>query len=285
MIILESKVHIPVLPQKFIPRSRLRKTLEDRITQARLGLVCAPAGYGKTILLADWANSSGLPVAWLSITTEEQDVESFLRYLFAAWEVVQPEIAETPLGILLEASSPEIKAVLSAFLNVTSQRNDHLVFVLDDFHLVEEKSIHEAVTFLLDRLPSNLHFILAGRGEPPLPLARYRAHQQLLEIRTDELRCTCEESAAFLNQITGVELSTERIDSLYGSTEGWIAGLQLAALTLRNHPGGTDDAWPVSSTLHPNNCRPVWASSTGSRTFRGPKAGTRLTCTNSGAMA
>jgi len=246
MIVLESKVQVPVPPQKVIPRSRLRKILESRITQFRLALVCAPAGYGKTVLLADWARASSLPVSWLSIAGEEQDGESFLRYLFAAWERVQPEIAKTSLGILLESNSPDIKAVLSAFLNAASQTQNHLIFVLDDFHLIEDKGIHEVLVFLLDHLPSNLHFILAGRSEPPLPLARYRAHQQLLEIRTDELRCTREESAAFLNQSMGFELSAVRIDSLHDDTEGWIAGLQLAALALRSRPEGNDDPRLVS---------------------------------------
>ncbi|RPJ21329.1 MAG: hypothetical protein EHM33_26450, partial [Chloroflexi bacterium] len=241
MIILENKVQIPVRPQKFILRSRLREILESKITQSRFALVCTPAGYGKTTFLADWARTVSLPVAWLSITGEEQDVESFLRYLFAAWEKVQPEIAKTSLGILLESNLPDIKAVLSAILNAAGQLPNHLAFVLDDFHLIEDKGIHEALAFLIDHLPSNLHFVLAGRSEPPLSLARYRAHHQLLEIRIDDLRCTREESAAFLNQSMGFELSSERIDSLHAGTEGWITGLQLAALTLQSHPEGSGD--------------------------------------------
>jgi LuxR family maltose regulon positive regulatory protein len=241
MIILESKVQIPVRPQNFILRTRLRETLESKITQSRLALVCAPAGYGKTILLADWARASSLPVAWLSMTGEEQDVESFLRYLFAAWEKVQPKITETPLGILLESNSLNTKAVLSEFLNAAGQAPDHLAFVLDDFHLIDDKDIYEAVAFLLDHLPSNLHFVLAGRSEPPLPLARYRAHDQLVEIRIDDLRCTREESATFLNRSMGLTLASDRVDSLHKDTEGWIAGLQLAALTLQSHPEEDND--------------------------------------------
>ena len=136
MIILDSKVQVPVSPQTFIRRSRLRETLESKIAQSRLALVCAPAGYGKTTLLADWARTSDLPVAWLSITREDQDVEIFLRYLFAAWERIQPDIARTSLGTLLESNTLDSKAVLSAFLNAASQTRDHLVFVIDDLHLI-----------------------------------------------------------------------------------------------------------------------------------------------------
>ncbi|RPJ24638.1 MAG: hypothetical protein EHM33_17185, partial [Chloroflexi bacterium] len=241
MIILESKVQIPLRPQKFILRPRLRETLESRITQSRLALVCTPAGYGKTTLLADWARTVSLPVAWLSITGEEQDVEGFLRYLFAAWEKVQPEIAKTSLGILLESNSPDIKAVLSAILNAAGQLSNHLVFVLDDFHLIEDKGIHAALAFLIDHLPSNLHFILASRSEPPLTLARYRAHHELLEIRTDDLRFTQAESTIFINRWMELELTPEELISLHADTEGWITGLQLAALILRSRPEGNGD--------------------------------------------
>jgi LuxR family maltose regulon positive regulatory protein len=180
------------------------------------------------------------------MTGEEQDVENFLRYLFAAWEKVQPEITKTPLGILLESNSLNIKAVLSAFLNAASQAPDHLAFVLDDFHLIDDKDVYEAVAFLLDHLPSNLHFVLAGRSEPPLSLARYRAHHQLVEIRIDDLRCTREESATFLNRSMGLTLASDRVDSLHKDTEGWIAGLQLAALTLQSRPQDNNDIQLVS---------------------------------------
>ena len=238
--LLESKLHIPVRPREIVPRVHLRNTLKDRITHFRLVLVSAPAGYGKTTLLAEWARTSSLPVAWLSITKEEDEVERFLRYLFAAWEGVQPDIVETPLGILLGSNSPDIKAVLSAFLNAASQLQGHLAFVLDDYHILEDTGIHDAVTFILDHLPSKLHFILASRSEPPLPLSRYRARGQLLELRADDLRFKPEESADFLSQLTGLDLSPDEVSSLHHGTEGWIAGLQLAALTLRDRQIGTE---------------------------------------------
>ena len=238
--LLESKLHIPVRSRDIVPRVHLRNTLEQRINHCRLVLVSAPAGYGKTTLLAEWARTGSLPVAWLSVTKEEDNVEHFLRYLFAAWEVVQPAIVNTPLGILLGSNSPDIKAVLSAFLNAASQLQSHLAFVLDDYHILEDSGIHDAVTFLLDHLPSKLHFILASRSEPPLPLARYRARGQLLELRADDLRFKPEESADFLSQLTEIDLSTDEVSSLHIGTEGWIAGLKLAAHALRGRQIGTE---------------------------------------------
>ncbi|HET9913473.1 MAG TPA: AAA family ATPase [Anaerolineales bacterium] len=170
MIILESKVQIPVLPQVFTPRSRLRETLESGMTRSRLVLVSAPAGYGKTTLLADWAHASSLPVAWLTITGEEGDVEGFLRYLFAAWERAQPEVTKTSLGIHFESSSLDVKVILSEFVNAASRMPNHLIFVLDDFHLLTDQGVYEAVTFLLDHLPANPR--PACRMPPPGQRAR-----------------------------------------------------------------------------------------------------------------
>ena len=133
-------------------------------------------------MLAQWAHSSRFSVAWLSISEEDNDLERFLRYLLTAWEEVQPAIREESIGSASRGMLPDSEAVLSAFINAANDIPDHTVFVLDDYHLIEDPSIHQALTFLLDHLPPMLHFVLAGRAEPPLPLARYRARQELLEI-------------------------------------------------------------------------------------------------------
>ncbi len=234
MIVLESKLHIPVQPQRIVPRPRLRIALDHQIVHHKLTLISAPAGYGKTTFLAEWARASSLTVAWLSIDGDEDDAESFLRYLLAAWEAVQPNIVETPLGILLGSQMPNIKAVLAAFINAAHEVPDQVGFVLDDYHLIEDTSIQEAVTFLLDHLPSKLHFILSSRSDPPLPLARYRARGQLLELRAEDLRFSLEEASDFLNRLMDIELPEEEIQRLQDQLEGWAAGLQLAALSLRH---------------------------------------------------
>src|SRR5215204_592197 len=198
---LATKVQIPPQTHQTLQRTQLVDAVERGVPGHKLVLISAPAGYGKTTLLAQWARASSLQVAWLSLGEEDNDPDRFFRYLLAAWETVHPGIQESPLGLLLGALEPDRDAVLSAFINVANELPDHTVFVLDDVHLIEEASIHEALTFLLDHLPPTLHLVLAGRVEPPLPLARYRARHQLLELRTEDLQFLPEETATFLNTL------------------------------------------------------------------------------------
>jgi LuxR family transcriptional regulator, maltose regulon positive regulatory protein len=232
--LLVTKLRIPPQPQWAIARVHLRELLEAEVPRHNLTAVTAPAGYGKTTLLAEWARNSRLPVAWLSLAEEDNDLERFLRYLLAAWKEVQPEVAESRFGLLLSGLEPDIDAVLTALVNVGGELDKPLVIVLDDYHLISEAAIHQALTFLLDHLPPTLHVVLNGRGEPPLPLARYRARQQLFELWADDLRFSADETSGFLDQQTGLNLTPEDMARLYEQTEGWVAGLQLAALTLRH---------------------------------------------------
>ncbi|MEJ2600088.1 MAG: LuxR C-terminal-related transcriptional regulator [Anaerolineales bacterium] len=219
---------------------RLINALEGGLLHYKLLLVSAPAGYGKTTLLSQWAHASRFPVAWLSIGEDDNDLDRFLRYLLAAWEQVQPGVSESPLGLLLGAMSPDRQAVLPAFINLANDAPGPLGFVLDDYHLIEDQSIHQALTFLLDHLPENLHFVLAGRGEPPLPLSRYRARDEMLEFHAGDLRFLPEETQDFLSERMALDLDPEEIEPLQARLEGWVAGLQLAALTLRRRPPGTE---------------------------------------------
>jgi ATP/maltotriose-dependent transcriptional regulator MalT len=232
-VLLKSKLRFPIRPAEMVARPALRAALQEAVEKHKLVLIQAPAGYGKTILLADWAHVTHLPVAWLSVTGEEASIDRFLRYLLAAWEIVQPEVVEAPVGLLLGSQAPDIQEALISFLNAAEQAPGQLAFVLDDYHLVEDSAIHSAMTFLLDHLPPNVHFVMASRGEPPLPLARYRARRQLFELRANDLRFTRAESAAFLSQVARLTLSPEEISTLHTNTEGWVAGLQLAALTIQ----------------------------------------------------
>jgi LuxR family maltose regulon positive regulatory protein len=140
---------------------------------------------------------------------------------------------ESKLGMLLGSMMPDRKVVLSAFINAADELSDHIVFVLDDYHLIETPDIHEILTFLLDHLPPFPHFIVTGRGEPPLPLARYRARQEMFELRAEDLRFLPEETETFLNSLLNLDLAEDKLNILHYQTEGWITGLQLAALTLR----------------------------------------------------
>ena len=186
--LLATKIRIPPQRHDLVRRARLSDALERGIPHSKLALITAPAGYGKTTLLCQWAHASRLRVAWLSLEEEDNDLERFLRYLVSAWDEMQPGIKETPVGLLLGSMSPDIDAALSAFINVGSEISDHTVFVLDDCHLIESGAVSQALAFLIDHLPPTLHFALAGRGEPPLPLARYRVRGELLEFDTEELR-------------------------------------------------------------------------------------------------
>lgn len=229
-VLLATKLRIPPQPHHVVRRARLVDALEHDISRYKLTLISAPAGYGKTTLLSQWAHASRLPIAWLSVSEEDNDIERFLRYLLTGWERIQPSIGESPLGLLLGATSPKREAVLAAFINAAADTPDHLVFVLDDYHLIAEPSIHTALSFLLDHLPHTLHFVLASRAEPPLPLARYRARHELLELRADDVQFSLDETTAFVNHLMQLDFTHDDLVALQAQLEGWIAGLQLVAL-------------------------------------------------------
>ncbi|HXF60736.1 MAG TPA: LuxR C-terminal-related transcriptional regulator [Caldilineaceae bacterium] len=237
---LATKLRIPPQPHHVVYRARLINALERDVPDYKLILLSAPAGYGKSTLLSQWAHASRFPVAWLSISEEDNDLIRFFRYLLIGWEQIQPGVRETQVGLLLDDVMPDPQAVMAAFVNVASDVPGDLVFVLDDYHLIADPAIHQALTFLLDHLPPKLHFVLTARADPPLPLARYRAHRELSEFRAVDLRFLREETAAFLNEEMGLELTNDEIARLQTQLEGWIAGLQLAALAQRRCLAGTE---------------------------------------------
>ena len=251
--LLPTKVRIPPQPHRTVHRARLIDALESGIPRHKLIVVAAPAGYGKTTLLAQWARRSALAVAWLSLGRADSDLERFFRYLLAAWERVSPGIRESQLGTLLGGMAPEREAVLAAFIDAADEIVEETVFVLDDVHVLleevllkekkekaaspgEQTGVHEALAFLLDHLPPKVHFVLAGRGEPPLPLARYRARGEMMALGARQLSFRPGEAAAFLNERMGLDLAPEEIEPLQAQMEGWAAGLQLAGLKLRRQP-------------------------------------------------
>lgn len=238
--LIATKVQIPSQSPHVLPRVRLTDALEIGVPRHKLTVLSTPAGYGKTTLLAQWARSSRLQVAWLSLGEKDSDLERFFRYLFSAWEGVQPAVGESSLGLLLTSNRLASDTVLNTLINVANDIPERLAFVFDDFHLIEDPSIHEALSFLLEHLPPTVHVVLSGRAEPPLPLARYRARSELLEFRADELRFSAEETKAFLNQRLEPGLGRDEITLLHGQLEGWAAGLQLASLTLPRCAAGDE---------------------------------------------
>ena len=220
----------------FLPRPRVVAHLARGMARG-LTLVCTPAGFGKTTLLGDWARRSRRPVAWLSLDEADNDPARFWRYLAAALDQVRPGVG-APVGALLRGQEqPPLEAVATALVNELSLAGQGAIaLVLDDYHLIQAQAVHDSVGFLLERLPPGLRLVLASRADPPLPLARLRARGQLAELRAGDLRFTLEETAAFLREATGVDLPTASVAALQDRTEGWAAGVQLAALSLQGHP-------------------------------------------------
>ena len=200
----------------------------------RLTLISASAGFGKTTLVSEWIAGCGQPVAWLSLDAGDNDPTCFLTYLVAALQTVAPSIGEGILGILRATPSqpPNIELLLTTLLNELITISDNFILVLDDYHVIETQSLNRALTFLIGHLPPQLHLVIATREDPQLPLARLRVRGQLTELRAADLRFTPAEAAEFLNQGMGLRLSAENIAALEARTEGWIAGLQLAALSM-----------------------------------------------------
>jgi LuxR family transcriptional regulator, maltose regulon positive regulatory protein len=232
-VLLVTKFHVP--PAGFVPRPRLLARLAQGIGRG-LTVVCTPAGFGKTTLLGDWARRSRRPAAWLSLDAGDNDPARFWRYVAAALERVRPGVGEQVDVLLRGSEPPPLEAVATAVINeLTSLPTEGITLVVDDYHLIETPTVHASVGFLVERLPPGLRLVLAGRADPPLPLARLRARGQLTELRADDLRFTLAETAAFLREATGLDLPAASVASLQDRTEGWAAGVQLAALSLQGH--------------------------------------------------
>jgi LuxR family maltose regulon positive regulatory protein len=209
---------------------RLRQGLTLPLT-----LISAPAGFGKTTLISEWrASNAGrdYPLACLSLENDDNDPTRFLTYVVAALGTLKADLVETALGELQSPQPPPLQAFLTGLINYLGEIDHPFALVLDDYHVISAKPVHEALVFLLEHLPRHMHLVLLTRADPPLPLARLRARDQLVEIRADDLRFTSNESAAFLNQVIGRTLSDDDVTALEERTEGWIAGLQLAALAM-----------------------------------------------------
>src|SRR5947209_6865913 len=232
--ILATKLYLPRLRPNVVSRPRLIERLNEGLHR-KLTLIAAPAGFGKTTLVSAWVAGCDRQVAWLSLDAGENDPRLFLTYLVAALPRVAATIEEGVLGTLQSSQPPPPEAILTALLNEISTLPDHFVLVLDDYHVIDAKPVDLALTYLVEHLPPQMHLVIATREDPHLPLARLRTRDQLTELRATDLRFTASEAAAFLNQVMGLSLSAADIARLSDRTEGWIAGLQLAALSMQGH--------------------------------------------------
>ncbi|MGV6817583.1 MAG: LuxR C-terminal-related transcriptional regulator [Thiotrichales bacterium] len=237
--VLATKLYAPPARPGSIPRSRLIGRL-DQGSNSKMTLVSASAGFGKSTLLSDWASLCGHPVAWLSLDAADSDLQRFMMYLVAALRAVHPDSVQATALTLESAQPPNPEFVLTMLLNELTKLEDSLILVLDDYHLVDSQAVDGALAFLLEHLPAQLHLVIATREDPQLPLARMRARGQMMELRAADLRFTLEEAGAFLTEAMGLALSEPDIAALEVRTEGWIAGLQMAALSMQGRADNSD---------------------------------------------
>jgi LuxR family maltose regulon positive regulatory protein len=255
--ILTTKLYIPPPRSKVVLRPRLIERLNEGLHR-KLTLISASAGFGKTTLVSEWIAGCGRPVAWLSLDEGDNDLTRFLIYLVTALQTIAANIGEEVLAALQSPQPPPIESILTALINEISNIPDNpstssgqgFILVLDDYHIIDSKTVDNALIFLLEHLPSQMHLVIATREDPPLPLSRLRVRNQLIELRAADLRFTSSEAAEFLNQLMGLNLSAENIASLENRTEGWIASLQLAALSMQAHQDTTSFIQSFTGSHH-----------------------------------
>jgi LuxR family maltose regulon positive regulatory protein len=234
--ILATKLYIPPLRPSIVPRPRLVDRLNECLAMGcNLTLISAPAGFGKTTLVSEWIASCGRPVAWLSLDERDNDPARFITYLVKALQTIQAGIGEGLLAALQSPQPLQIETILTTLLNEISTIPENFLLVLDDYHSIDSHPVDQSLAFLIEHQPPQMHLLIATREDPDLPLARMRARGQCTELRAADLRFTPAEAAEFLNRVMGLNLSEADVAALEARTEGWIAGLQLAALSMQGH--------------------------------------------------
>jgi LuxR family maltose regulon positive regulatory protein len=238
--ILATKLYIPPSRPGIVPRLRLIERMNEGLaTGCKLTLISAPAGFGKTTLVSEWIASCGRPVAWLSLDEGDSDPVRFIICLIASLQTIKAGIGESLLAALQSHQPSSTEAILTALLNEISAIPENFLLILDDYHSIDSQPVDQALAFLVEHLPPQMHLVIATREDPSLPVARLRARNQLTELRASDLRFTPVEAADFLNRMMRLDLSSGDVAALEARTEGWIAGLQLAALSIQ---GGEDSA-------------------------------------------
>ena len=238
--ILATKLYIPLPPPRVVLRPRLIERLNEGLCQEqgfgqKLTLISAPSGFGKTTLISEWIPNCKRPVAWLSLDEGDNDLTRFLVYIVAGLQTIATGIGKEIFGVLQNPQPPPTEIILTSLLNEIATIPSDFIFVLDDYHVIESQAVDSALTFLIDHLPQQMHIVITTREDPDLPISRLRARGQLTELRAADLRFTPGEAAEFLDRVMGLDLSAEDIGILDTRTEGWIAGLQLAALSMKDH--------------------------------------------------
>jgi LuxR family maltose regulon positive regulatory protein len=232
--LLQTKLYVPAVRPNLVPRPQLISRLNHGLRSGhKLTLLSAPAGFGKTTLISEWIAGCERPSAWLSLDEGDNEPTHFLRCFVASLQRIAPNIGQAVLAGLQSPQPPSTQAILTTLLNEIATLPNSFALVLDDYHVIDAQPIDKVLTFLLEHLPPQMHLVITTREDPDVPLARLRARSQLTELRAADLRFTPGEAAAFLHQVMGLNLSAKEVATLETRTEGWIAGLQLAALALQ----------------------------------------------------
>ena len=247
--LLLTKLYVPLPRPNSVHRPRLIERLNEGM-HCKLTLISAPAGFGKTTLVSEWVADCERQIAWLSLDKGDNDPQRFLTYLVAALQTLAPKIGAGVLAALQSLQPPSIESILTVLLNEIAAIPDNFILVLDDYHLIDPQPIDQDLAFLLDHLPPQMHLVITTREDPSLPLPRYRVRGQSTELRAADLRFTPAEAADFLNRVMGLNLSAEDINALETRTEGWIAGLQLAALSLQGRQDATSFITSFTGSHH-----------------------------------
>ena len=255
--LLTTKFFVPSAPHSLIARPHLT-TLLDQGRRRKLTLISAPAGFGKTTLLASWAqsllqeNPEAPHLAWVSLDEDDNEVVLFWTYLLTALDAQRQALCAPLLSYLRmqQVPKPPLRNILQALINILANSTEQVLLVLDDYHVITEPEIHNSLTYLVEHLPPQLHLILAARVDPPLPISLLRARGEVLEVRTNQLRCTPEEVRTFFKEVMGMNLSGDLIHEVTARTEGWLVGLQLLGLSLQGPTVPTDPLAEVSGSQH-----------------------------------
>ena len=250
--LITTKLYIPPPRFNLVTRPRLIQRLDEGLRRGhKLTLISAPAGFGKTTLLSEWSSrlgagaqdaSTGRPprsaggyqVAWVSLDEGDNDPARFLAYLVASLQTIQGDIGQTESDALQSPTPPSIEGLMASLINQIGAVANDIALILDDYHLITSEPLHDALAFLIDHLPPNLHLVIATRADPPLPIPRLRGRGELTEVRQPDLRFTSGEAEALLKGVMDLELSPNDIVALASRTEGWAAGLQMAAASMRD---------------------------------------------------
>ena len=233
--LLLTKLYIPPPNPKVVNRPKLLARINEGLRRGcKLTLISAPVGYGKTTLVSNWLSTLNCPIAWLSLDPEDSDPIRFWNYVFSALQTAQVELDQTVLSMLQTEQMPPVENILNVLINQITALPDKVILILDDYHLIDSSSLHLGFNYFLDHLPPQMHLVIITREDPPLPLPQMRVKEQMTELRAKDLRFTAEESAQFLNQSMNLNLQSQEISILDRRTEGWVAGLQMAAISMQD---------------------------------------------------